>query len=67
METKFSVLLSLYNKENPDFLKQSLESIYNQTLKPTEVILVEDGPLTSELYEVLNEFKKKYPELKSYK
>lgn len=65
METKFSVLLSLYNKENPDFLKQSLESIFNQTLKPTEIILVEDGPLTSKLYEVLNEYKKKYPEFKT--
>lgn len=59
----FSVLLSLYSKESPDFLRQSLDSIFNQTLPPDEVILVEDGPLTDELYAVLA----KYPQLKIVK
>ena len=42
----FSVLMSLYAKERPDFLRQSLDSIFSQTIAPTEVVIVEDGPLT---------------------
>lgn len=59
-EIKFSVLMSVYYKENPEFLKQSLESIVNQTLKPREIVLVEDGKLTNDLNKVINEFKTKY-------
>ena len=50
---KFSVLMSVYVKENPAFLEEAVESIIHQTLKPSEVVIVEDGPLTPELYQVL--------------
>ena len=52
---KFSVLMSVYVKENPVFLEEAVESIIHQTLKPSEVVIVEDGPLTPELYQVLEE------------
>ena len=52
---KFSVLMSVYIKENPVFLKEAVESILHQTLQPSEVIIVEDGPLTPELYQALEE------------
>lgn len=61
---EFSVLLSLYYKEKCEYLKQSLDSIFNQTVKPTEVILVEDGPLTTELYTVVDEYSRNHKELK---
>ena len=51
---KISVLMSVYIKENPIFLKEAIKSIQNQTMKPSEIILVEDGPLTYELYQVLD-------------
>ena len=60
----FSVLMSLYIKENPDYLRQSLDSVFNQTLPPDEVILVEDGPLTEDLYSVLDIYEQKYPQFK---
>ncbi|WP_297900693.1 glycosyltransferase [uncultured Parabacteroides sp.] len=60
----FSVLLSLYHKESALFLRQSLESIFTQTLSSAEVILVEDGPLTDELYAVVRDFEDLHPELK---
>lgn len=63
----FSVLMSLYYKERPLFLCASLDSIFTQTLIPDEVILVEDGPLSDELYSVLDEYEKKYPQLKRVK
>lgn len=63
----FSVLMSLYAKERPDYLRQSFDSVFNQTLPPDEVILVEDGSLTDELNAVLNEYEEKHPELKRIK
>ncbi len=46
----FSVLLSVYQKEKPEYFRQSLDSILSQTCLPTQIVLVEDGPLTEELY-----------------
>lgn len=47
---KFSSLLSLYYKESPIYLKQCFESIWdNQTFRPSEIVLVLDGPIGSEL------------------
>lgn len=60
----FSVLLSLYSKENPLYLRESLNSVFNQSLFPDEVILVEDGPLTDELHTVVKEFEDKFLNLK---
>lgn len=56
---KYSVLMSVYKNDDPDFLKIALESIYDQqTRKPDEVVVVFDGPLNDRLYAVLDEFKK---------
>ena len=63
----FSVLLCLYYKERPDFLSQSLDSVFNQTVLPNEVVLVEDGPLTDELYAVVEAYRSKYPQLRVVK
>lgn len=60
----FSVLMSVYIKENPDYLRQSLDSMRNQTVLPTQIVLVEDGPLTEELNEVIAEYQEKMPFLK---
>lgn len=58
--TKFSVLLSLYYKEQPSFLIQSLDSILSQTLLPNEIVLVKDGPLTPKLDSIVSEYEKRY-------
>lgn len=64
---KFSVLLSLYYKENPDYLIQSLNSVFGQTLRADEVVLVEDGPLTPVLNKVIDEFESAHSEMKVVK
>lgn len=64
---QFSVLISLYDKEFPEYLRMSLDSVFSQTLRPTEVIIVEDGPLTDSLYEIVNEYSLKYQEIKIVK
>lgn len=55
---KYSVLMSVYYKENAVYLKKSIESILNQTLKPNEFVIVCDGKLTKELDDVLDFFQK---------
>lgn len=55
-EKKYSVLMSLYKKENPEYLRLAIDSMLNQTVAPDEIVLVEDGPLTAELYAVLDEY-----------
>ena len=59
----FSVLISVYAKELPQNLQQSLESIFRQELMPSEVVLVEDGPLTTELEQVIKTFADSHQEL----
>lgn len=60
----FSVLLSVYSKEQPVFLEQSLSSILNQTLIPAEIVLVKDGPLTRELDYVVKRYQDEAPIIK---
>lgn len=55
---KISVLISVYKSEKGAYLDEAINSIWQeQTLKPNEIILVEDGPLTTELYDVINKWK----------
>lgn len=60
MIKKFSVLISVYKKENPLFLDKALNSIIKQTLKPNEIVLVEDGLLTNELDGIIQKYIDKY-------
>jgi glycosyltransferase involved in cell wall biosynthesis len=64
---EFSVLMSVYANENPKFLSQAMESIFNQTLQPSEVILIEDGILTAELHTVIENYQLAKPVIKVYK
>ena len=56
-ELKYSVLMSVYYKENPDHFRESIESMLEQTIRPDEIVIVKDGQLTEGLDAVLNEFK----------
>ena len=56
----YSVLMSLYRKENPIWFKDALDSMIKQTIPPYEIVIVEAGPLTKELYQVIEEYKKIY-------
>ncbi len=61
MIMKFSVLLSVYEKEKPHYLVTALESLVSQTLPPDEVVLVYDGPITPDLHAVINSFRDVLP------
>lgn len=53
---KYSVLMSLYVKEKPEYLRMAIDSMLNQTVIPDEIVIVEDGPLNEALYAVLDEY-----------
>src|SRR5690606_35259065 len=57
-DMKYSVLMSIYIKEDPNHFRTSVESMLNQTVEPDDIVIVKDGPLTTELEEVIDEFKK---------
>lgn len=53
-----SVIMSVYQSEKPAFLDRSLQSVWSdQNIRPSEVILVEDGPLSPELYDIIDKWK----------
>lgn len=56
---EYSVLMSVYRKENPEYLRQAIESIQAQTLPANDFVLVCDGPLTPELDAVIAIMKQK--------
>lgn len=56
MDDKYSVLMSVYYKEKPEYLQQSIESILHQTAPTDDFVLVCDGPLTPELDSVIAKY-----------
>ena len=60
---KYSVLMSLYVKEKAEYLKLAVDSMINQSVTPDEIVIVEDGPLTEELYAVVDEYVNRYSDL----
>lgn len=63
---KYSVLMSIYYKEKPQNLIESIESMINQSIKPNQIVIVKDGPLTEELDNVLKLYKQKYGKILDY-
>lgn len=55
---EFSVLMPVYNKEKKEHLQMSLESIINQTLSASEIIIMEDGILHEELEDIICKYEK---------
>ena len=62
----FTVLLSIYKKESPNYLKSCLDSLLNQTLPPDEIILVKDGPLTLNIDKIITEYQSICPTLRLF-
>ena len=59
----YSVLLSVGNAEKKERLAVALDSMLNQTVKPSEIVLVQDGALTDELHATINKYKEEQPDL----
>lgn len=58
-----SILMSVYIKEKPEYLRTSLKSAINQTVRVKEIVLVLDGPITDQLQSVIEECQKECSDL----
>lgn len=58
---KLSVLMSVYVKEKSSYLVECLESLIAQTFPPDQVVLVQDGILTDDLYAVIDRYSNLMP------
>ena len=61
MNNEYSLLMSVYYKERPEYLKRSVESVMEQTIVPSDFVIVCDGPLTEELDSVLKDLEQRFP------
>ena len=52
----FSVAMSVYGKDNPEWFDTALHSIINQTIIPNEIILVEDGPIPESIDYIIKKY-----------
>lgn len=60
---EYSVLMSVYYKENPKWFEESIKSMLNQTIKTNDFVLIEDGPLTDELEKIVIKYEKEFPKV----
>ncbi len=63
MNQPFSILMSLYIKEKPEYAQACFESLLRQTVKADEWVIVEDGSLTDEMYALLDKYQSENPGL----
>lgn len=59
----YSVLLSIYERENSEYFIQSVNSLLAQTIPPEEIVIVCDGPINEKLEENLENFYRSSPQL----
>ncbi|EOD1041585.1 TPA: glycosyltransferase [Citrobacter farmeri] len=60
VDNKFSVLMSVYSKEEPVFFEEAIYSVVNNTIAPDDIVVVVDGPIPSMLERSINKLKEQY-------
>lgn len=59
----YSVLMSVYHKEDPEHLRASIQSMFDQTFPTDDFVLYCDGSLNEGLDEVIGDFQQKFPDV----
>lgn len=52
----FSVSMCVYGGDNAEWFDQALKSVIEQTVKPSEIVLVVDGPIPNSIQNVINKY-----------
>jgi glycosyltransferase involved in cell wall biosynthesis len=64
MMSFFSVCTSVYRDDNPDYVKTALDSMLKyQGVKPKEIVLIQDGPVSEDLSNLLLEYEGNFPDI----
>ena len=53
---EFSVAMSVYKNDNAEWFDLALESVINQTVKPSEIVLVVDGAIPQRVCNVIDKY-----------
>lgn len=59
----FSVLMSVYINEKPEYFKECMNSILTQTVMPSEILIVKDGPVKKEVDSLIDKYSEEFPGL----
>jgi len=60
MNSVFSVIMSVYAKDKPEYFETAMLSVIDQTLKPNEIVVVKDGPIDWDVNSIVNKLCQKY-------
>lgn len=60
---KFSVLMSVYKNDIAENVITAVKSIVEQTVRPSQVVIVVDGPIPDECMNALNQLREEYGDL----
>ncbi len=60
---RFSVLMCVYKNDSADLFELAIDSIFKNTLNPSQVVIVVDGFIGDELKSILNSYKLMYANL----
>ena len=55
---KFSVLMSVYKNDFPEYVDKAINSVLAQTLLPNQFVIMVDGPISNKLNQCLKEYEK---------
>lgn len=58
---EFTILQAVYKNDNPQFLTECLQSIFESSFLPKEIIIVKDGYISDDLQKVIVYWKEKLP------
>lgn len=58
MGKKFSIAMSVYKNDDPEYLKEALNSVIDQTLKPSEIVIVGDGPISKGCQQAIDDIRR---------
>ena len=62
----FSVLMSVYKNENPEYFLTAVDSVMNQSSKPEQIVLIRDGQVPDALSDAINTVLDKYQGVITY-
>jgi glycosyltransferase involved in cell wall biosynthesis len=56
----YSILMTVYKNDNPDYVKKSIRSMLNQSMLTDDFVIVKDGPISEELQSVIDKETENY-------
>lgn len=60
---RYSVVMAVYENDRPEWLKQAIDSILNQTVRSDDIVIVRDGAVSKELEGALESYDEKHKEI----